>query len=233
MQILESTMFGLRSARLSLRQRDTGIQVTLFPMVHVGDRKFYESVSEDALKHHAILFEGLRSNKMRSLTASYRWLDLDRLGLVVQPRLDEEAAQRAGARLVHADISENAAEELWSDMPLWLRVLLSIGAPIFGAYQRLFATRESVAEGMSRDLLRSRKSILEDGDEYQPIRDLLQGARDERLIQVLQKEILDAAYGTRFAVIYGAAHIPPLVRHLIGFGFVTQPAEWMTIIKID
>lgn len=229
MQILETSVLGLRSARISLKHRDTGIVVTLFPMVHIGEEAFYNRVATDALTHEVVLFEGVRSKKTRSLTASYRWIDTDRLGLVVQPRLPDHA----DSRLVHADILPEEADQLWKRMPLWLRALISGSARAFGLYQRVFATRTSIAKGMSKDLLRLPEEILEEGDELQPLRDLIHVARDKKLLEVLDAELATCENGDRIAVVYGAGHMAAVVRHLATRGFTTLPSEWMTIFTAD
>ena len=88
MQILESSVLGLRAARLTFASKVSGKTVTLFPMVHIGVPEFYRQVYEDALTHDAVLVEGLRSPITTRITRSYRWIvGAKRLGLIVQPKL--------------------------------------------------------------------------------------------------------------------------------------------------
>lgn len=61
MQIIESSSWWVRSARITLPSPDGQKSVTLFPMVHVGEPEFYKRVYQDALAHAAVLFEGLQS----------------------------------------------------------------------------------------------------------------------------------------------------------------------------
>ena len=103
MQILESSMLGLRAARLHLKSPNSHRTVTLFPMVHVGEAGFYEQTYKDASSHDVVLVEGVGSEVGRHLTRSYRWIDTGRLGLVVQPRYP--SPEVAGARVVLADLT--------------------------------------------------------------------------------------------------------------------------------
>ena len=229
-QILESTVLGLRAARLRFRDPEAGHEVTILPMVHIGEEAFYARVHREALAHKTVLYEGVRSPRTRVLTASYRWLDHERLGLVVQPPLSEEETE---IRLVHADISTEEMTRLWKAMPFWLRFLVGLGAPLYGLYMRFAATRESIAKGMGKDMLKTSDQILEEGDEFQPMRDMVMTARDAKLARTLFKEI-DASDGPAdIAIIYGAGHAPALIRELTSRGFRPQKTEWMTVFSLD
>ncbi|WP_432200744.1 hypothetical protein ACRAQ7_00200 [Erythrobacter sp. W53] len=216
-----------------MSQRESGVRITIFPMVHVGEQAFYDRVHSEALAHDAVLFEGVRSRQTRLLTASYRWLDFARLGLVVQPAIQDYVKDTTHARLAHADISSEEVEVLWRRMPFWLRAVVGIGAPIYGLVSKLTATRESIAKGMSQDMLRDPKDILEDGDEFQPLRDLVDTARDARLVECLDEELGKANSTTRLALIYGAGHISEVLRALSERGFVPTQSDWITIFSFE
>ena len=48
MQLLESSALGLRAALIRLAGPNSLIKVSLFPMVHIGERSFFDAVYEDA-----------------------------------------------------------------------------------------------------------------------------------------------------------------------------------------
>jgi hypothetical protein len=99
MQLLESSVLGLRSARHVFCRPDSEVEVTLFPMLHIGEPQFYEAVFSSAMAHDAVLIEGVRSPIVTRLTRAYRWLDCSkRLGLIVQPWLSSMAP--GGAELI-------------------------------------------------------------------------------------------------------------------------------------
>src|SRR5579871_1057484 len=102
MQILENSLVGLRSARISLVSPESDTVITLFPMVHVGELDFYRSVYEDACDHDIVLIEGINSPITARVTRSYRWmLGSKRLKLSLPPRFP--SAPTAGVQVVHAD----------------------------------------------------------------------------------------------------------------------------------
>lgn len=232
MQILESSVFGLRAARLRFRDPEARHEVTIFPMVHVGEEAFYTQVHREALAHKTVLFEGVRSPRTRILTASYRWLDHERLGLVVQPPLIEPETETE-TRLVHADISSAEMTRLWKAMPFWLRLLVGFGGPLYGLYMRFAATRESIAKGMGVDMLETSTQILEEGDGFQPMRDMVMTARDAKLARTLFDEIDASNDAADIAVVFGARHAPALIRELTRKGFRPQKTEWLTVFSLD
>lgn len=229
MQVLENSVLGLRSARLAFRHPATGSEVTIFPMVHVGEGAFFERVFRDARGHAAVLLEGVSFAPTRLLTASYRWLDHEKLGLVVQPSFDALASP---VRIVHADLDHVEMKRLWKVTPFWLRAMISVGAPLYGLYMRFAGSRESLAKGMGQDVLKTSREILEEGDEFQPLRDMITTARDAKLARTLFNE-LGAASSERIAVIYGAGHASALVRELTRCGFRPLASEWMTVFTLD
>lgn len=58
MQILESSVLGLRAACLTFRASDGETEVALFPMVHIADAQFFELTYADALTSEIVLVEG-------------------------------------------------------------------------------------------------------------------------------------------------------------------------------
>ena len=61
MQILDDSLFGLRSVRINLVSPESDTVITLFPMVHVGEPDFYRNVYKDACDHDIVLIEGINS----------------------------------------------------------------------------------------------------------------------------------------------------------------------------
>src|SRR5262245_11194018 len=109
MQLLESSCLGLRSARLTFQCAASEVSVTLFPMVHLGDRGFYSAVYQDACSHDVMLVEGVSSPVTTRVTRAYRWIEGPRIGLVVQPRHPAQADSRA--KIIHADLRGEEFEQ--------------------------------------------------------------------------------------------------------------------------
>src|SRR5665213_2679733 len=123
MQILEYSPFGLRSVRINLTSPQSGVVVTLFPMVHTGEADFYRKVYEDAFAHDVVLVEGVRSPIVRHITRSYRWfIGSKRLGLSLQP--PNPKPDTVHAKIIHADLSAREFDLAWAKVPLWIRWLI-------------------------------------------------------------------------------------------------------------
>lgn len=225
MQIIESSNWGVRSARLTFRHPITDQTVTLFPMIHVAEAAFYDRVFRDANAHDAVLIEGVDSPITKRVTRSYRWIG-ERLGLVVQPR----HPRSGGAVVVHADLSGEAFEELWAGLPRWQRWLIAAVAPVMGLHRRWFVTREMIAAQLGMDDARSRKELLEWSPETALLHRVILDARDARLLEVLAEQL---AVHRSIAVVYGAAHMRAVIRELTQRrGFVSAEGDWMLVFAL-
>ncbi len=159
MQFLESSVIGLRSARHRLACRGGGAEVTLFPMVHVGEAGFFDAVYTEAAAHDFVIYEGVGSRIARRLTASYRWIGPARLGLVVQPR---ERFEAHGKRAIRADMDAAEFEACWREITWPWRLAAQVAYPAAGLWQRLTATRGSLARaGTGRLSVARRDTDLE------------------------------------------------------------------------
>ena len=224
-------MLGLRAAQLHFRHPESRVTVSLFPMVHVGDVQFYHDVHAAAFDHDVILVEGVKSPVARRLTRAYRWLDLERLGLVVQPNLAR--SDNGGARVVLADLPTREFHDEWSKVPLRLRLTVSIGAPIYGLLQRYLATRHSLAERMCLEDRRSPEEILSWTPYLQRFWACVRDARDARLIGCLAAELEAGGLGNkRIAVVYGAAHMRAVAAALASRGFICSDSLWREVIPL-
>lgn len=225
MQIIESSRWGVRSARLTFRHPVTDQAVTLFPMLHVAEASFYERVFREANAYEAVLVEGVDSPITKRITRSYRWIG-ERMGLVVQPR----HPPTEGATIVHADLSGEAFETLWSSIPRWQRWLIALVAPLLGLHRRWFGTREMIADRAGMDDAMSRDELLEWNSETALLHRVLLDARDERLLEVLGEQL---AIRQSIAVVYGAAHMRAVIRELgQRRGFVPSGGEWMLVFAL-
>lgn len=231
MQILETSSLGLRSARLTFRKASSATSVTLFPMVHVGESEFFREAYQDAFSHDVVLVEGVRSSIVRNLTRSYRWIDFERLGLVLQPKTP--ASVTVTERIVAADLSTAEFERLWGIVPLRYRAAFFVFAPIYGIYLRLLGSREFIARRLSLDDLPSAEEYLSWNPALEGVNNAILHARDRRLIECLNAELNKATGGRqRIAVVYGAMHIRAVVRELAGKGFACVDARWHSVITL-
>ena len=240
MQLLESTIFGLRSARITLKSPISPVEVTLFPMVHVGEPDFYRAVYEDAFSHDVVLVEGVRSPIVRRITMVYRWVaNSKRIGLALQSAEPPPPAGRA--TIVHADLTGAEFKAAWRKITEWVRVTVYFYAAIVGLRYRWFGSRKSLAKGMSLDDLPSREETMSwdwdwDPDpEFAALHYAIIGARDARLLERLCDQLDNNDPNVRrIAVVYGAGHMPAVLRDLTGNRqYYAADARWLTIFPLE
>lgn len=227
MQILESSIVGLRTARMVFSNRTSPVTITLYPMVHVGDERFYKETYEEAFSHDVVLVEGVRSPVGRNLTRSYRWLNFQKLGLVRQPKAPPQEA--VAARIVKADLTTEEFHDEWRKVSLLLRGAFLFLAPLYGIHRRLFSSRESLARNMCLEDRQSADEILRWSPRFEPVDQSIIHARDKRLIECVAAE-LDGSE-KRMAIVYGARHMRAVLRELPRRGFYCSDSSWRTIIR--
>ena len=235
MQILEDSAFGLRTARISLVSPLSDTAITLFPMVHVGEPDFYRQVYEDARSHDVVLIEGVNSPITTRVTRSYRWmLGSKRLNLSLQPKFPQTHSE--GLRVVHADLSPDEFRVVWEEVPLWVRWLVYVAAPVLGLRRKMSASRRTLAKGLAMDDQPSQKELVDWSPEAAALTGAILDARDARLIQRLKDE-LDRPIGRprRIAIVYGAMHMRAVLRSVTTGGgrYYATSSEWLTIWAAD
>jgi len=202
--------------------------VTLYPMVHVGEQAFYNRVYGEAFTNDVVLVEGIKSTVVRHLTRSYRWLDLKRLGLSLQPATPIQ--NTTASRIVVADLSADEFHQEWRKIPFWLRVAFYLVASYVGL-KRHFSSRNDLAENMSLEDLRSSQELMNWDPKFEQANYALLHARDARLAECLGVE-LDQHEPKRVAIVYGAQHIRTVVRILGERGYRSSDAEWYVIFSV-
>lgn len=230
MQFLESSVIGLRAARHRLTSPDHAAEVTLFPMVHVGEPAFFQKVYAEAGAHDIVLLEGVTSKTASNLTRAYRWMRVGRLGLVVQPAFD---TAETTAEVIRADLSAEEFDALWQAIPVLERRLLAGLAPIFGVLRGLILSRRSLARNMNQEDLTTRDDLLIWGTPFTGHRRVLLEARDARLCSWVESVLQRSAKRPlRVAIVYGAAHMPQVLHCLRqGWRYVVVDSDWMTVFS--
>jgi hypothetical protein len=156
MQIVENSDLGLRVARLSMASVQSSIEFTLFPMIHVGERQFFQAVYKDAFSHDVVLVEGVRSPIVRRLTRSYRWIEgSKRLNLCIQPPYPRPPL--ASVTVIHADLSEREFVAIWRSVPLWLRAACYVVPPLIGLRYRWLSLARRLREDFLWTICRDAK----------------------------------------------------------------------------
>lgn len=229
MQILENSLFGLRAARITFVAPERDIKVILFPVIHVAEPEFYETVYETAYASDLVLTEGINTGVTRRLTRSYRYMASKDNGLVLQ----SQAKPKPSEKTRHADLTPEEFIALWQGVPLWLRGVATVISPIIGLKNRWFLNRAALSKKLEMDDLADRDFVMSWHELTAPFENAVLHARDAHLLSVLRDEVAKAADGTNIAIIYGAAHMPAVIAALPGMGFVWQKSAWMTVFTTN
>jgi hypothetical protein len=228
LQIVESTSFGVRSAVLTLKRHAADPVIILFPMVHIAEAGFYEEVMKRLEHCDRIVLEGVRSPTAWFVTMSYRLAaGTPRLGLVLQR--DAMSRSRLGNRAVVGDISGAELERRWWKLPL-IRLPVMLLSPLYGLYLRFFGTRERFAAHMGVDDLTARRDLMRDED-MDRVFELLIGFRDGIAVEAIGKEIAPG-HPVTIGVVYGARHVPGILRALDRKGYRVAGSEFLTVMTL-
>ncbi|GAB3882242.1 hypothetical protein GCM10029964_039690 [Kibdelosporangium lantanae] len=221
-----SVGWGVRAAILHVTRTRTPLKFTLYPMVHLGEARYYEEMSRRLRAHDLIVAEGVVSTdkRGRAVTLAYELpAGGERLGLVAQPW----GMVDVGVPVVWADMPGEEFSRRWQALPLVERAAINTGAPLFGLYLRLFMSRERLA----RSLELNDDTIVDNWRPETGVDRLITDDRDALLVEAvtrIHEERRDEPVDV--AVVYGAEHVPPLVTYLMkAFGYVVTDSDWITV----
>jgi hypothetical protein len=231
MQLIETSVVGVRSAVITMQRPGAQLCIKLFPMLHLGTAAFYKQVTERLSRCQVVVVEGVGGQSVltRALTMAYRSpARSKRLGLVVQD-IDYGALAIAGVELVTPDLTGEQVSRGWRTVPWLHRLGVVASVPVFGLGLRLFGSRYMLGRYLATDDLPT--ELDEQVRELSPAMTKLIVDDRDRLVA----EALDALVSARGAepivvgVVYGAGHMPAVVHALAACGFKPRNAEWLTV----
>jgi hypothetical protein len=246
-QIIEVSVTGVRSAVLPLRRRESPLRFVVYPMVHIAEPRFYRAVAERLRGHDLIVAEGIAHDLadgsaqvgpataalagLAALTATYQlpaWVG--RAGLVEQD-IDFD---RLGVPVVYPDLTSKQFAAGWQGVPAWQRALAVTMAPLEALDSALFGSRRALARNLEETDERWRDRLVDAGS-LPELEALLLDDRDRLLmaaVDQIHRERHDE--DITVAVVYGAAHVAPLVHGLRALhGYRVRAAEWLTVFDFD
>lgn len=228
MQFIESSILGVRSAYHRLSAGSSRPDVCLFPMIHIGTPAYYAEVKRRLETCDVVLFEGVRSFRVWMLTRAYSIASRrKRLGLVQQR--DALIGPLLQLRKIHADVNSAQFALAWGRVPLWQRVLLLLGAPLYGFWVYLVGTRQSIGRRLSIEELESQRDY-ERFEAAPELEKALIDTRDARLIEELTSALAPDSAHTRIGVLYGAGHMRAVSRLLAEkYKYRVVESEWITV----
>jgi len=211
MQFVETNSFEVVSAIHELGRPDESLHFVLFPMIHIGEKNYYEDVAARASRCDLLLVEGVPSVWARMATRAYGLL-AGRLGLVTQRELN---LKTLGPKNINADMSAEEFNSAYARLPFLAWAILPIFLPLFGLYFLFTGSREYLAKKLETTDLPSRKDILNTTSETDALESLLVNRRDRAFVKRLES-FFEESSGKPLTVgiMYGAKHMPAIFRFL-------------------
>jgi hypothetical protein len=232
LQYLENSLLSLRAVHYTLKGPTAGPEIQLFPMVHIGSAAFYAQVRSRLERCDVILYEGVRSPKVRILSLSYQ-LAARRKRLRLIGQNESLQLNSLPGQLIHADVSSLEFHTEWARIPLRYRLLLALGAPLYGAYLYLTATRESIGRHLSLDDQSSRDEALR-REEWQGVDEAIVTTRDAKLLSRLETLISAEGSYPIIGILYGAGHMPAITDLLMGkYHYRVSASEWLDVFEYE
>ncbi|RZQ61710.1 hypothetical protein [Amycolatopsis suaedae] len=227
MQIVDVSTLWVRVVVTRMRRAGTPLEFVLFPMLHVGEARYYAEIRRRIAECDVVVAEGMpRSAQTALLTAVYRVMRFKR-GLVVQNlRLAE-----LDIPLVRPDMTAGQLRESWRRVPWTSRVLMWSLIPVAALLVLLTGTRATMARHAAVD----DDTIVDEAGELPPgMEELVVDERDRLLVDALfTLHERRSAEPLRVAVVYGAGHMPAVVGALMKrYRYVPRDAEYVTAFSL-
>lgn len=229
MQFIEDSVIGVRSAVITLSRRETPLRFQLYPMLHIGDPGYYREVTRRLRDCDLIVAEGAPSTlAVRALTLSYRLAHRSKRLNVEAENIDLLAL---GKPIVIPDMSSEDFEAGWRRVPLWMRAVVMISAPVYGLWLAVFGTRRWIGKHGSIEDLHSNQEVLRALDD-DPLEKLLLDDRDKLLVdELLRIHAERHTEAITVAVVYGAEHMRTVTSALhAAHRYVARDAEWVSVL---
>jgi hypothetical protein len=230
MQIVESSVVGTRCAVLRCTRRGGGPAVVVFPMVHVATPEFYREVERRLRECDLLVVEGIIGDSAvgGALMTTYQVIPAnDDSGLVE----DDIPYGDLGVPIVTPDITGEEFDQGFGELP-WKAQLFTWAAVPVVAVGQFFAGRRAILNLEVNDLPTRAEELQ--GEDMDAFMDLLLGRRDEKVLTALAEIVRDRADETiDVAVVYGAGHVPGILRGLYKLGYRVVSADWVMAVPAE
>jgi hypothetical protein len=208
--------------RTTMFHPDHDLKVTLYPVFHVGSPAFYKALSDDLVRFHVFLLEGIRWRGWRGPVYD---LVAGNLGLVTQR---EHLVIPAGSEQLRLDMTEAEFEGAARMLPIRWRLPLRLLRPLLWG-----VTRTEVGRHMAWDKFSKSSHLNALRDVTTPLDELIKTKRDQAMSDELRRFVEDPARvrdGSGVAVVAGAAHMPALYLTLRDCGYQKGTVRWFEVL---
>jgi hypothetical protein len=230
MQIVESSVVGTRCAVLRCTRRGGGPVILVFPMLHVATPEFYREVERRLRECDLLVVEGIIGDSAvgDALMTTYKVIPAnDDAGLVE----DDIPYDDLGVPFVTPDLTGDEFDEGFGELPWKTKLITWAAVPVVTVGQ-FFAGRRAMLNLEVNDLPTRAEELR--GDDLDEFMDLLLGRRDERVLTALAGIVRDRAEEKLdVAVVYGAGHVPGILRGLYKLGYRVVSADWVMAVPAE
>lgn len=230
MQIIDVTDGeGVRTAVLTLSHPTTQLRFVLFPMCHVGERRYFTDVAERSRGCDLLVVEGIVGRARRGGMLTTPPKRTRSYGGLVEADVDYGAL---GVPTIRPDVTGQDFDVAWQRAPRSHRALWRI---LYRGYHVALGT--VLSRRRLAWVIKHVAPLVNEGEPASPVAERLEnlvggGRRDPKLQAALADIHRDRAHeALRVAVIYGAAHMPAVIELLQTLGYQATDSEWLTVFR--
>jgi hypothetical protein len=231
MQIIENSIVGTRSAVLRLTKRGGGPAIVLFPMLHVAEPQFYRDVEARLRECDLLVVEGIHGDStpvVEGLTMTYRVMPVNEESGLVE---DDIPYGDLGVPLLTPDMSGEEVQEGVQALPWKIRAAMWASVPVASVSNFIAGRRALLSPQIEVNDLPTREEELLP-EEWDRFFDLLLDRRDDLAVAAVAEVVRDRPDDTiDIAVVYGARHVPGILRGLYKLGYRVVSADWLMAVS--
>ncbi|HET6738103.1 MAG TPA: hypothetical protein VFH76_04190 [Kribbella sp.] len=231
MQIIENSIVGTRSAVLRLRKRGGGPAIVIFPMLHVAEPQFYRDVEARLRECDLLVVEGIHGDStpvVEGLTMTYRVLPGNEEAGLVE---DDIPYGDLGVPFVTPDLSAEQVQEGLQALPWKTRALMWAAVPVASVSNFFAGRRALLSPDIEVNDLPTRAEELQP-EAWDQFLDLLLDRRDDLAVAAVAEVVRDRPDDAiDIAVVYGARHVPGILRGVYRLGYRVVSADWLMAVS--
>ena len=218
---------GAKICRVTYSHPQKNIRITLYPMMHIASKEFYETISENLKRFDLILFEGTTWHKYRMKRKMYDWFAKG-LGLKTQRG---NLVYPKNVEKINIDMPVEQFRKRFHNLYIKDRFLFYLIRPLLFIITLIYPKNEILEAMMRREIL-SERNYNDNHSKYY----LILKQRDEYMCKQLDKVL--TKYGksgemTYIAIVFGLSHMYSINEYLKKLKFRTGRKKWITAINLD
>lgn len=233
MQVIDASDFFLRVVVYDLihKEKQNQLRFRIIPMVHIGEKAFYEAAYENLAECDHIIYEGISSKLFQG---TFRMMShmAKKLDLVEQRQ--HLNLKKLPANLIHGDLAPAEVKPAWQKVNKLDRLSFRFLMPVSYLYHRTKITRKSLSRSFknSQDIKSySYRHTLypKDVAEY-----FILNQREQKLFKTINAHIKEFwGTPTLTGIVWGAGHVHPILYHLEQRGYQVKKASFLTVYHIN